>query len=329
MKALVIKLGALGDVVMATPIIDVIVRAHQREEVWLLTTPAYAPLLREWPGVRIRTFDRHSLRGLFGVIAWIRRSGFDRIYDLQSNDRSAVICALAGVRERVGNHTRFPYTHHPRERWRGQSHIFERMNEVLASAGLPRGGERPLLPATSEESERVAHWLQGHRLAPAGYAVLHAGCSPAWPTKRWPHFGELAAMLEGRGVRAVWAGAATDAGVNRALAARAGIDATGCFSFTELAELGRRARFALTNDSGPMHILSASGIPVYAFFGPTDWRRNHALGQRDRVIASEAPCAGCRRRRREAADHTCLSGIPACDVLDRLQRDGLLWASSE
>ena len=65
-----------------------------------------------------------------------------------------------------------------------------------------------------------------------------------------------------------------------------GIDATAVFSVTQLAIIGSRARFALTNDSGPMHVLSASGIPVFALFGPSDWRRNHALGQAARVLAA-------------------------------------------
>ena len=60
---------------------------------------------------------------------------------------------------------------------------------------------------------------------------------------------------------------------------------TRAFTIVELAELGRRARFAITNDSGPMHVLSAAGIPVFGLFGPSDWRRNHALGQAENVIA--------------------------------------------
>jgi ADP-heptose:LPS heptosyltransferase len=34
-----------------------------------------------------------------------------------------------------------------------------------------------------------------------------------------------------------------------------------------------------------MHVLAAAGIPVFGVFGPSDWRRNHALGQAGQVIA--------------------------------------------
>ena len=88
----------------------------------------------------------------------------------------------------------------------------------------------------------------------------------------------------------------------------------------ELAELGRRAKFAVTNDSGPMHVFSCVDIPVYAFFGPTDWRRNHAIGQENRVI-SPGQVPG-------------ISGPSAIDlktigldyVVSRLTKDGLLSA---
>jgi ADP-heptose:LPS heptosyltransferase len=49
--------------------------------------------------------------------------------------------------------------------------------------------------------------------------------------------------------------------------------------------LASHARFAVTNDSGPMHACAAAGVPVFALFGPSDWRRNHALGQGENVIA--------------------------------------------
>ena len=44
------------------------------------------------------------------------------------------------------------------------------------------------------------------------------------------------------------------------------------------------AKFAVTNDSGPMHILSSGNIPIFGIFGPSDWVRNHALGQEKYVV---------------------------------------------
>lgn len=324
-RVLVIKLGALGDLVMATGLLHAIL-AHEREaQVSLLTTPAYAPLFAGWPGLRVAAFPRKGLLAGLRVLRWLRGQHFDRIYDLQSNDRTRLWCALAGASERVGNHPVWPYTHHPSEPWHGQCHIFERMLAVLAAAGVPTQDALPRLPAEEATRRGVEAWLEAHGLQQAALALCHAGSSPAWPAKRWPHFAELAHALAARGLAVVWLGAGQDAGLNASLARAVGIDATGAFDLAGLAELGRRARFALTNDSGPMHVLAAAGLPVYGFFGPTDWRRNHAIGQAGRVLRNQAPCPACASpHRAAAAGHLCLPGISAASVLARLERDGLL-----
>ena len=87
------------------------------------------------------------------------------------------------------------------------------------------------------------------------------------------------------GYNIVWLGSDDDAAINALLSKARGIDATNAFTIFELIELGRHALLAITNDSGPMHVLACAGLPVYAFFGPTNWRRNHAIGQQDCVIS--------------------------------------------
>lgn len=317
-KCLIIKLGALGDVVMSTALVAAIRHHHGAgSALTVLTTPAFAELFGRFDGVSVAALGRRGAGAMLEVLRFIRRGRFTRIYDLQGNDRTQILCALSGAPERVGNHSRYPYTHHPRDAWRGQSHIFERMRAVLACAGVDDVPDAPVLPAGPAERSAVDGWLVARGLAAGGYAVLHAGASAARPDKRWPHFAALGERLAAEGLGVVWIGAAPDASLNRALAARVGIDATGAFDVAALAELGRRARFAVTNDSGPMHVLSASGVPVFGLFGPSDWRRNHAIGQRDRVIAAEA-VAGAGRA---------LADVGVEVVLARLRDEALLGAA--
>ncbi|MGE3773457.1 MAG: glycosyltransferase family 9 protein [Gammaproteobacteria bacterium] len=320
MRILIIKQGALGDVVMATALVDAIQRAHPGAAFALLTTPAFAGLFAGWPSLTVHAFPRRGLAAVWATLRFIRAQHFDRVYDLQGSDRTGLLCALSGIRERVGNHARFPYTHHPRERWRGQCHIFERMNEVLAAAGVAAAAPRPLLPCSAAARAEVDAFIAQHGLAERRYVVLHAGASPTRQDKCWPGFGDFAVRLEAAGLRAVWLGAGADAPRNRALAARAGLDATDRFSIPQLAELARHARFAVTNDSGPMHAIAAAGVPVFGLFGPSDWRRNHALGQRDYVLACTALVDGHAGRR--AAD--CLAALSVETVWQQIAARGLL-----
>ncbi|HMM74523.1 MAG TPA: glycosyltransferase family 9 protein [Gammaproteobacteria bacterium] len=320
MRILIIKQGALGDVVMATALVDAIQRAHPGADFALLTAPAFAGLFAGWPALRVHAYPRRGLRAMWAMLRFIRAQHFDRVYDLQGSDRTGLLCALSGIRERVGNHARFPYTHHPRERWRGQCHIFERMNEVLAAAGVAPAAPRPRLLCSAAERAGVAAFIAQHGLVEGRYVVLHAGASPTRQDKCWPGFGDFAVRLERAGLRAVWLGAGADAPRNRALAARAGLDASDRFSIPQLAELARRARFALTNDSGPMHAIAAAGVPVFGLFGPSDWRRNHALGQREHVLACTELVAAYAGQR--SAD--CLAALTVDTVWQRIAARGLL-----
>ena len=135
----------------------------------------------------------------------------------------------------------------------------------------------------------------------------------------------LASAHEARGFVVIWIGGEDERALNERLSGCTGVDATAAFSFAGLLALAQQAVFAVTGDSGPMHVLSASGLPVYAFFGPTDWRRSHALGQAARVLVNPVPCSPCQlpvcppERR-----HACLQGITPESVLARLESDGML-----
>ncbi len=319
-RILVIKLGALGDVVMATPLLDAIARHHARDELELLTTPPFAPLFADWPRYRVTSFARTGWRKNFAVLRWLRASHFDRIYDLQANDRTMLWCALSGSRERVGNHIRFPYTHHPRDAWHGQCHIFERLRAVLASAGIIDIAGRPVLPCSDAARDKVAAWYTAHDLDKARVVLIHAGASAGRPEKIWPHFASLTARLLARGFKVIVLGAEPDGIGNDALARVGGIDATNQFSLPELAELARHAHFAVTNDSGPMHVLSAAAIPVFGLFGPSDWRRNHALAQAEHVIA----CVDHDPRFVGQRVGDCLSALTVELVWSRLLAAGVL-----
>lgn len=315
-EILIIKLGALGDIIMACPVIKRIQECHLGAGIHVLTSDTFKDFFCHWPGLAIHGFARHSLGSTLHAVHWIRAQHFARIYDLQSNDRSGFLCALSGASERVGNHPRFPYSLHPPGPWRGQTHIHERWREVLMSAGLDPGPLSPWLPISDHDVDAANSWLATHGLTGLPMAILHAGASPGHAEKRWPYFAELAVAIRAAGTEVVWAGGPDDLELNRALAERCGIDAGGAFSLTQLAALGRHARFAVTNDSAPMHALACAGIPVFGLFGPTDWRRNHAAGQAAHVISAEAGTANFLP--------AALTRLTLASVIEKLKNEALL-----
>lgn len=317
-NVLIIKLGALGDVVMATSLINQIQRFHSTDNFFLLTSAPFDEIFREWKGLTVHPVKRKGLRNSLQIISWIRKNNFESIYDLQSNDRTGLYCAFSGASRRVGNHPRYPYNVHPEDAYKGQCHIYDRMLTVLKSAGISAKHTAPSLPASDQEKQHIRAWLVDNRLAQDSFIIIHAGGSKQHPEKRWPHHKQLAEALAAKNKAIVWIGGSDDIKINESLSSIAGVNASMQFTFSELAELGQHASFAITNDSGPMHILSCSGVPVYAFFGPTNWRRNHAIGQAKHVITQE--------RSAESNDKQCqdLGQISAEEVVSRLERDGLI-----
>jgi len=325
-RVLVIKLGALGDIVLATGPVRRIVTAFPDARVTLLTAPAGRELFQGIAGLEVIAFRRRGVIEMGRLLAWLRRRRFGVVFDLQGSTRSAVLTRASGAPRRIGLHPGIAYTHAvagvPAVR-----HPFDRLNALLASQGIAAADPREGLPVPAAAVGAVHAWLEEHGLAPAQAVLLHAGASARWPSKRWEasRYAELAHRLEARGCRIVWIGADADAAVNRELAAGVGIDATGRFRFPELVALAQQARFAVVNDSAPMHALAAGGLPVYALFGPTDWRRSHAVGQEQHVLYQPVDCSPCYRPvcpPRHA--HACLSGITPARVIERLERDGRL-----
>lgn len=285
MSILIIKMGALGDLIMSTPLIRQIIGHHASEQVWLLTSPAFARVFQDWQGLQVKALPRKGALVMLQTLYWIRRGRFRRLYDLQSSERTAVLCSLSGVPERAGNHPGPAYHFHPADRYTGQCHAQQRLNQILASAGVEPSLDAPFLPISAASQVRVSTWLDKNGLRDRSFVLMHAGASSAHPHKRWPCFLELAAKLKSSGLETLWLGGKEDTELNNTLASRTGVNTAGLFSVQEEAELGRHARFAVTNDSAPMHILSCSGIPVFGLFGPTNWRRTHAIGQQQYVIS--------------------------------------------
>ena len=283
-RVLIIKLGALGDIVMATALIKGITDKYKSSTCTLLTTDKYKEIFTNWGDLTIKTFPRHGLIHNVRTLSWIRHQEFTHLYDLQGSNRTRIMSRFSNISTRVGNQRHPAYTHCPKGPWLGKIHIFDRMIEVCNSSGVDIQYKLPYFPHNTAEVEKIESWLEKNKLTGRDIVLLHAGVSPTRPEKQWPYFPEMATYLMKKNIVPVWIGGEPDRDLNLMLSSVAGIDATAEFTASELSQLTNFAKFAVTNDSGPMHILSSGNIPIFGIFGPSDWVRNHALGQEKYVV---------------------------------------------
>ncbi|HEY1560214.1 MAG TPA: glycosyltransferase family 9 protein [Caulobacteraceae bacterium] len=277
---LVIKLSALGDFVMAFPAFARIRAAHPDARITLLTTPPFDSLAKLSP-----YFDQVDTGGRpngpaawFALAARLRRGRFDRVYDLQTNDRTNLLFqalrpsppAWSGVAPGAS----LPH----RNRARKAMHPLERHAEQLAHAGI--WPDAPTAPLSAEPPD--ISWILKQALARSQSSVrpsarplrptalLVPGSSAHRTEKRWPvaSYGALAARLEAEGFEVLILGGLQEAELARAiqrLAPRAR-DLTGRTDFAQIAAHGARAAVAIGNDTGPVHLIAAAGAPTIVLF---------------------------------------------------------------
>ncbi len=256
----------MGDVIQATGPFAAIRRHHDDAHITLLTTKLFDEFASAggwFDDVWID--DRPSWRELpkwFAMRKRLRGANFDRVYDLQTSDRTAIIFRLFGfARKPEWSGTVPGCSHRHTNPQRDFIHTIERQAEQLAIAGITQVAPPNLDHITSDI---------GRFELPAPYVLLVPGGSPHRPDKRWPanNYAELARRLLAKGVTPVVIGGTAETQIASAIATFCvgAIDLTTATSMIDIVELSRGAAGAVGNDTGPMHVIAAAGAPSVALF---------------------------------------------------------------
>ncbi|WP_269716503.1 glycosyltransferase family 9 protein [Caulobacter sp. NIBR2454] len=270
-KVLVIKLGALGDFVLALAAAAKIREAHPEAHITLLTTPPYEALAKASPYFDAvetdgRPEDAASLRAL---IKRIRASRYDRVYDLQTSGRSSryfyALWPFAPKWSGIAKGAAFRHKNPERD----QMHTLERQADQLKVAGI--WPDAPTAPGEAPAPD--VSWMgeTAIKIRPTRpFVILVPGGSAHRPGKRWPaeRFNEVARYLTDAGYDLVVIGGPQETPLARIIArgAKGVRDLTGRTDFSQIAALGAKAALAIGNDTGPLHLITAAGAPTIALF---------------------------------------------------------------
>lgn len=263
-EVLVIKHGALGDIILATGPFASIRKAQPDAHITLLTAKPYNHLLKNAPFFDEIWLDEKPKLWQFGKVLrlnkLLRSKRFDWVYDLQTSQRSTGYF-------RMLHHAGLSYSglakgsHQHDTPERTTLHTVDRQRQQLEIAGM-----QEILPPD-------IRWLHEDvsALKPNGqYIVLVPGGSAHRPEKRWPaeQFQAFATALLARGITPIWIGAGAEAELLDGLAEAVpqSINLCNQTSFAQIAELARGAICAVGNDTGPMHIIAATGCQSVVLF---------------------------------------------------------------
>lgn len=289
---LVIKHGALGDIVLATGAFAAIRAAHPGARIHCLTTSTYAGLLAQspyfdeiWVDSKPRWYERAALKRLKLML---RSKRWAWVYDLQCSKRTTLYQWLF-KRPWPNISNASSWVSQPRGEYDASRHALDNLRGQLALAGLHDVGA----PDVDWLDEPLT--VSDIRLTPP-YALLVPGGAPHRPEKRWPaeQYASLAMELAARGFTPILLGTRAEEAALDSIAKRvpSAVNLSGKTSIAQLATLARKAAVAVGNDTGPMHVIAASGCPSTVLFShASDPVRSAPLGPtvsilRERELAS-------------------------------------------
>ena len=313
-RALVVKLRHHGDVLLASPVFQVLRNRAPQAEIDALVYDDTRDMLAGHPAIsRIHGIDRgwkraglvEQVRHESGLLSALRERGYQLIVHLTDHWRGVWLAQALRPRwcvapERDNFLWRWSFTHRYKLPRRTPRHTVETNLDALRRLGLyPEEHEKALVMVPGEEAEtRVDSLLAAAGLARGGFIHVHP--TSRWLFKTWTEAqtADLLRRLSKDGHRIAITGApdARERSIVARTLAAAQVpvsDFSGQLTLRELAALAGRARLFFGVDSAPMHIAAAMGTPVVAIFGPSGEKEWGPWHVKHRVVTSAHPCRPC------------------------------------
>lgn len=328
MKVLVIRLSSIGDIILTTPALKAFKRKYPDSTIDFLVMDKFKDSIEGSPYVdNLILFKRGEDDGIQNLKKFaknLKDNNYDYIFDLHGKFRSIALTKFIGIK---------CFRYKKRSLWKT---LFVKMRVVkysvddtiiknyfgaFKSFGLKYVGEDIDFHFSDKDMSRID-------ISYNGLPVFAPGASKN--TKKWlpEEFGKLAKIIyEKWGVKTIIIGGREDserAEIIHEISGGNTIDLTGKLSLKESGALLSKARFLVTNDSGPFHIGRGVGCRTFVIFGPTD-PRMFQLGKRDTLIYTGEPCSPCSLHGDKECPKkhfNCMKNLKAEKVMEVIEKIG-------
>jgi heptosyltransferase-3 len=324
-KILVIKLRAIGDVLLSTIVTKNLRQAFPEGEIDFLTELPSRDVVRGNPYLNTTlVYDKVNMSGL-ELIRLIRTRSYDLVIDLFGNPRTALVTRVSGARYRVGFDFRWRrYAYNIVAQPRGAHVHNTQFNlDALAAIGVDIQDRNLYFPLASEDLAYVDEFLARAGLTQQFLVGVSAG--GGWYTKRWglDKYAELCDRLIKRYKATViltW-GPGQRQEVETIRSKMTGEPfVPPATTLRQLGALLQRCSITISNDSGPMHIAAAVGVPVLGIFGPTNPVLQGPYGSKHITVSkSDLDCLGCNLTKCPIG-HPCMLELSVDEVMGGVER---------
>jgi len=309
-RILIVRTDRLGDVVLSTPIIKAVRSAYPKSFISMMVAPHARDIVEGNPNLNsVVQFDKKKDKGFFGTLrisVRLRRMKIDTVLVLHPTVRVHLIMWLAGIKKRVGYDRKWGFLltdKAPHKKELGEKHEIEYSFDILNLAGIKTNGHRHLfVPVKPRDKKSLDTILDANGFGiKKDLVVIHPGAS--CPSKRWSSdkFARVAdEVIKRFNKKVIIVAGDTDLIFGRTMRdymQSDALDLSGDLSVGELIALMSRARLLISNDSGPVHIAAALGVPCVVIFGRKQaglsFKRWGPVGKNDAILHRDVGCIEC------------------------------------
>jgi lipopolysaccharide heptosyltransferase II len=331
---LIIKIGAIGDVILSVPSVRAI-RAKYPDAVIKVLVGLEArqvfkgcPYIDETIVCDLKGRDR-SYKNFIRLAARLKRNHFDIVIDLQNNKRSHLLSFLSFAPLRYGyDNGKLSFLLNKKvEDEKGHIDPVSHQFRTLKLAGVRSNDKKLELWPQDEEEEWAENFMKNNWIDARNQRLvgINPGASKRWSSKNWPIQSvsalcdELAKKYNTRVVVTGTKADIEDANKIKSLAKCKPIVASGKTDILQLAALIKRCSVFITTDSATMHVASAVKTPFVALFGPTEPGRHVPISAKYDVIRTEINCSPCYKSSCIKGNE-CMKRISVEEVVDSIKK---------
>ena len=321
----------IGDAVMCLPALMDLRNGFRNADITVVARPTIANLIDGQCGIKDMIVYEYQTdhQGPFGLVRLsriIRKRTFDAVVLFQNAFEAAVLAVLSGIPTRIGYATdgrSWLLTHPiplPLDLGLHQTRYYQQLVEKMTHV------------SSGDSTPKLAVAMHGHsdfeqrfpEICPSSNTLLIGinpgsiyGSAKRWLPERFAELGdELVERIHGRhsefsSVRCVLIGGKGEDRLGLDIARRMRtkpIVLSGKTTVQELMAVLVRCTMLVTNDTGPMHMAQALGVPVVALFGSTNPETTGPVGGEACVIREQVRCSPCLLRTCPI-DHRCMTYI--------------------
>ncbi len=290
---LIIKHGALGDIILAGPAMRAIREFHKKDNIVCLTGKTYFEMIKNSPYVDEVVIDLKpkwsNLKGWLNLKCFFKKYLFSNVYDLQTSYRSNIYFYLFfSLNKTLWSGIAYGCKYRHNNPNRKKMHTYQRHKDQLKLCGI-------YYDYIPEWNWLAQNYTNKSLLPNNNFAIIVTGASAHRNEKKWPKasYASLISYLSNRGITSILLGTTLEKKYVSEIIDMVDKTPTNCkpqnyagkTTFQDIVYLSNLAKFAVGNDTGPIHLIASTHLPTVVLFGSSsDPKLCAPLGSKVKVI---------------------------------------------